>query len=107
MVSAILVVVADKSTPDYALISIIPILLFLFLDSYYLGLERAFSDLYNSFIKKLHANEASIEDTFIVSPGGGTGHILLSAFKSSFSISVWPFYVILGAMVFIARNWVL
>jgi hypothetical protein len=35
--SAILVLVADKSKPDYALIALIPILLFLALDAYYLA----------------------------------------------------------------------
>ena len=90
IVSAILVVVADKAKPDYALISLIPIILFLLLDSYYLGLERAFRDLYNSFIKKLHEDAAVVEDTFIVSPGGGTGHIISLALKSFFSILKQP-----------------
>lgn len=107
LVSAILVVVADKSKPDYALIALIPIVLFTFLDSYYLGLERGFRDLYNKFIKRLHTNEATIEDTFIVSPGGGTFHILGLAFKSSLSISVWPFYGLLAGMLYFARTWVL
>lgn len=107
IVSAILVVIADKSKPDYVLIALIPIFLFLFLDAYYLGLERAFRELYNTFIKKLHTEEASIEDTFMVSPDGGTIHILILAFKSLFSISVLPFYGVLGVMVCVARKWVL
>ena len=38
LVSAILVIVADKGNPQYALIAIIPTALFLILDSYYLAL---------------------------------------------------------------------
>ena len=38
LVSAILVIVTDKSKPEYALISIIPVILFFFFFSYYLSL---------------------------------------------------------------------
>ncbi len=107
LVSAILVLIADKSKPDYALIAVIPILLFFFLDAYYLGLERGFRDSYNEFIKKLHANSAVVEDIFIVSPGGGTLHILGLTFKSLYSISVWPFYGVLLVMVQVAKKCVL
>jgi len=40
IVSAILVIVADKAKPEYVWLSIVPIILFYFLDSYYLRLER-------------------------------------------------------------------
>ena len=42
IVSAILVVVADKGKPDYAYIAFIPTLLFFALDTYYLALEKGF-----------------------------------------------------------------
>jgi hypothetical protein len=42
LVSAILVIVADKCKSQYALIAIVPIILFLVLDTYYLALERMF-----------------------------------------------------------------
>ena len=57
LVSAILVVVADKGKPRYALIAVIPTVLFLVLDCYYLALERMFRRSYNSFIDKLHQGE--------------------------------------------------
>jgi len=107
LVSAILVVVADKSKPDYALLAMIPTLLFFFLDAYYLGLERGFRDLYNKFIQKLHSGNAQIEDTFIVSPGGGTLHIIGLTFNGFYSMSVWPFYAVLICMVLVAKQWVL
>lgn len=40
LVSAILVIVADKSNSQYAMIAYIPTLLFLVLDAYYLGLKK-------------------------------------------------------------------
>ena len=49
IVSAIVVIIADKSNPVYVWVSLVPILLFLFLDSYYLGLEQRFRDSYNTF----------------------------------------------------------
>ena len=69
LVSAVLVVSADKGNPNYVWICIIPILLLMFLDAYYLGMERRFRDLYNEFVGKVHAETATIEDVFIVDPG--------------------------------------
>ena len=40
LVSAMLVLIADKEKPDYVWISVVPIVLFVVLDAYYLGLER-------------------------------------------------------------------
>lgn len=55
IVSAILVVVADKKKPDYALLALIPLILFMALDAYYLAMEKGFRNAYNSFIRRLHA----------------------------------------------------
>ena len=107
IVSALLVVVADKTNTDYALLAFIPVFLFLFLDSYYLALERGFRISYNGFIRKLHRNEATVEDIFIVSLGGGVGHILALTTRSLFSLSIWPFYLVLGMMVYAAKVWIL
>ncbi|OOP55196.1 MAG: hypothetical protein AYP45_16070 [Candidatus Brocadia carolinensis] len=106
LVSAIILIIADKSKPAYLFISIVPIILFLFLDSYYLGLERLFRNLYNEFIKKLHSNIATIDDVFMVSPGTKT-EILRAAFHSFSSIAVWPFYGLLGLMLYIVHKIIL
>lgn len=103
LVSAIVVIIADKGKPQYISISIIPIVLFLILDSYYLGLERLFRELYNSFIKKLHDNTATIDDVFIVTPGSKRG-IIWALIDSFFSISVWPFYLLLGFMLYVVER---
>ena len=95
LVSAILVVVADKSKPNFVWIAAIPVLLFFLLDSYYLALERLFRDRYNGFIKKLHESTASIEDVFIVTATNSVRQLLWSLMMSSVSISVAPFYVVL------------
>lgn len=103
LVSAILVIVADKGNADYAWIALIPIALFLFLDSYYLGLEKRFRDHYNAFIKKVHDRSAIVDDLYIVTPGRGFRVFARSILKSLISLSVWPFYGLLAAMLVIVR----
>ncbi len=107
IVSAILVVVADKAEPLYVCIAVIPAVLFFGLDSYYLALERLFRDQYNAFIRKLHQNSAAIEDVFIVHPDGGTLSLLGATLCAAASVSVWPFYLVLFAMIEIARRVIL
>ncbi len=107
LVSAIVVIIADKGKSQYVWISLIPIILFLLLDAYYLSLEIRFRDRYNEFIKKLHDDQANIEDLFMVSPGKGFKYIAKSTTKAILSFSVWPFYVLLVVMMFVIRYWML
>jgi hypothetical protein len=100
LVSAILVIVADKGKPQYALIAIIPTLLFLVLDTYYLSLEKMFRCLYNSFIEKLHSGQVVAADLYAVSPSKYT----LETFRSSLrSFSIWPFYLSLLVMIWLVK----
>jgi hypothetical protein len=104
IVSAILVLVADKSKPEYAFIALVPIILFLALDSYYLALEKAFRYSYNAFIKKLHNQAICPDDLFSVVPRGDMAKHQMDALRS---FSVWGFYVSLGVMVYLAKALVL
>ena len=106
LVSATLVISADKN-PAYAWIAVIPVVLFLFLDSYYLGLEKRFRDRYNEFIQKLHTGSAEVDDLFIVTPGRGVRVFSAATGKALISPSVWPFYGLLGFMLFAVRYWLL
>jgi len=107
LVSAITVIISDKGNPNYLWASIIPLGLFFFLDSYYLSLERRFRQLYNDFIRKLHSDSATIEDVFIVTLDAGLCETISSTFKAAISISIWPFYSLLAAMLIAVRIWVL
>lgn len=104
IVSAILVVVADKNKPDYALLALIPTFLFLALDAYYLAMEKGFRNSYNSFVKKVHDGTLLAEDLYSVRPQGGTSNLQWEAFKS---FSVWGFYIVLMIMIILAKNFVL
>ncbi|WP_071541259.1 hypothetical protein [Neomoorella thermoacetica] len=104
LVSAILVVVADKGKSQYALIAIFPSILFLFLDAYYLALEKMFRESYNSFIEKLYKGTLVASDLYVVSPHG---NLVKSVFKSLLSFSIWPFYSTLLVMVWITKVFVM
>ncbi len=107
LVSAIVIIIADKENPNYLWASIIPIGLFFFLDSYYLSLERRFRHKYNDFIEKLHSNKAIVQDTFIVTQDVGLCKTISSAFKAAMSISICPFYGLLIIMLIAVRMWIL
>lgn len=104
VVSAILVIVADKGKSQYALLAIIPNILFLVLDAYYLSLEKMFRNSYNDFIKKLHDNEITSYDLFAVVPKGSLFNTFL---KSILSFSIWPFYLTLLIMILLAKEIIL
>ena len=101
LVSAILVIVADKGKPDYAWIALIPNLLFMALDTYYLALEKGFRLTYNNFVSKLHGGEATYADLYFVSPSGSQSKHQRESLKS---FSVWGFYSTLLLLIIIARG---
>ncbi|WP_084521417.1 hypothetical protein [Thermus islandicus] len=104
LVSAILVIVADKGKPNYALLALIPTTLFLVLDAYYLALERGFRAAYNSFVKKLHEGKVVAEDVYWVTPEGPLWKKWVCALGS---FSIWPFYIALFAMIWLAKELVI
>lgn len=104
LVSAVLVIVADKGKPQYAWIAVIPTVLFLVLDAYYLALEKGFRDSYNAFIDKLHRGAIQASDLYAVVP---SGPLLKQFLRSLLSFAVWPFYLTLLAMIYLAKTLVL
>ena len=102
LVSAVLVVVADKGKPSLAALALLPALLFLVLDTYYLALERRFREAYNAFIKKMHEGSLAADDLFSVHP---TGRAAATFFAAMGSLSVWLFYAV--HVVLIGLAWLL
>lgn len=100
VVSAILVIVADKGKPDLAWIALFPTILFAALDAYYLALEKGFRNSYDKFIRKLHTGQLTTEDLYSVEPVGRSVDLQISALKS---FSIWGFYIPLIALVAITR----
>ena len=103
LVAATLVLVARTGEPQHALIALVPTLLFLFLDSYYLALERSFIRSQNAFVAKLHGGELESADLYRVVPIGMgwrmVGRCLLG------SVSIWPFYLLVAVTILL--TWLL
>jgi hypothetical protein len=79
---------------------VIPTIFFFVLDSYYLGLEKVFRNLYEDFVDRLHKGEAVASDLYVLVPRG-----ILEAFGAALrSFSTWPFYLTLVALTLIART---
>ena len=89
LVAATLVLVARTGEPQHALIAIVPTVLFLVLDSYYLALEQAFRRAYVEFVTKLHNRTLDPPDLYVIAP---IGSIPKQMFVSLRSFSIWPFY---------------
>ena len=103
LVSAVLVLVARTGEANHALIALAPAVLFLVLDSYYLGLERAFRSSYSSFVNKVHREAVSTSDLYSVDASGSIPrHFFWALFRS---FSTLPFYLMVMATVII--TWLL
>ena len=100
VVSAILVIVADKGKPNFAFIALVPTFLFLALDAYYLALEKAVRASYAEFVKKLHSGIAKAEDLYSITPKGNHSQHQIEALKS---FSVWGFYATLCSLNWLVR----
>jgi hypothetical protein len=103
-VSALLVIVAEKGKPEFAHIALVPTLLFLALDAYYLALEKAFRASYGEFVRKLHSGVATAADLYAIEPAGNHSEHQVAALKS---FSVWGFYLTLFALIELVRTVVL
>ena len=103
LVAATLVLVARTGEPQHALIALVPTLLFLFLDSYYLALERAFIRSQNAFVTKLQSEELQRSDVYKVIPTGMGWRLVGRCLFGSFSI--WPFYILVAVTILL--TWLL
>lgn len=89
IVSALLAIYANKENKLFILISIFPVLIFMFLDSYYLWQERKFRHLYN---KVLEENESKQIKLFSMNTNVGNECCKICYFKVLFSVTELVFY---------------
>lgn len=104
LVSAVLVIVADKGKSEYAYIALLPTLVFAALDAYYLALEKAFRSAYNDFVVKIHRRKLTEKDLYSVKPKGKLSELQIESIKS---FSVWGFYLSLAILVYVTKLLVL
>ncbi|MEB4593034.1 hypothetical protein VSS37_18790 [Candidatus Thiothrix sp. Deng01] len=100
LVSAILVVVAKDGINQAAILAGIPIILFCFLDTYYLALEKQFRAAYNSFLNDLHNGVLTVDKLYKVITNGKLPRTFLEALLS---LAVWPFYLGMLGLVALAK----
>ena len=99
LVAAMLVLVARTETPDYALLAVIPTLLFGFLDAYYLAQEKDFIGRYNAFVGKIHDGSVLLSDLYGVRPNLRGFQKFRATCVAAASFSVWGFYGLIGATI--------
>lgn len=99
LVSAILVLAIDKGKPIAGLIGLLPVILFMWLDAYYLRLERAFRTRYNIFVKWLYREDTEphpplfdMTPAFDVAPRDEPSNTISASMRSP---AIWPFYSLL------------
>ncbi|WP_020561333.1 hypothetical protein [Thiofilum flexile] len=102
LVSAIMVLVAEKGIASAAILAGIPIILFCFLDAYYLALEKQFRNAYQCFLDKLNNEQLIVNDLCRVTTDGKLPSTFLKALSS---LAVWPFY--LGMLLLVVLAWVI
>ena len=101
LVSAIFALVAEKGKIEFAVLAMLPLMLFAFIDTYYLAMERKFIDANKTFLDKLEKNQVTASDLFRVIPERGK---LPNAMWSAFvSPATYPFYIGLLLLVGIAN----
>lgn len=101
IVSAILVVVAEKENTQYIYLALFPTFLFMFIDAYYLALEKGFRKSYNNFIIKLHNEVLTTDDLFSVLPDMDDEKFNI---KSMLSFSVYGFYIGISLIIILFKE---
>jgi hypothetical protein len=102
LILAIFVTIAAPGKLEYIWIAWFPTIVFLLLDAYYLGQERAFRQSYNHFVDRMHQGIATRSDLFVVAPLKGF-NVVKETFSAIRSFAIYPFYLTLIAGIAIAQ----
>ena len=94
IVSALLAVYASEKNPDFLLVTIFPLILFWFLDSYYLTQERKFRGVYNDLLKGNPNNLKPFEMRPDLYKGGK-----YSFWSVFFSKTIWTIYLTVSVIM--------
>lgn len=98
IVAAVLALAIDKGSVESIFVGLLPLVLFLFLDAYYLSLEHDYRNIYNNFVEKLIGEKAEEAMLFKLKPENNyLAQRLGATFKQISSLSIWPFYLLILA----------
>jgi hypothetical protein len=101
IISAIVILLIDKSKTNIFYIAYIPLLMFFFLDCFYLGLEKYFRKIYTEFINSMETDKFNFKDVYKLQGPDSLTEKIKCTFGGIWSFSTLPFYVILGFLIFI------
>jgi hypothetical protein len=107
LVSAIVVFAYQQTQANVIWVALIPLTLCFLLDIYYLALEKHFRNVYNDFVRDVHAGTAKTGALYVIPPPSGAIATLGSMANAIRSFSIWPFYGLIIVMLIIARTWIL
>ena len=97
-VAAVLIGVSQTENPSHSLFALMPLIILLSLDTYYLSLELGFRNSYNDFVKGLHKGELYASILYDIRPTGSTPRHICRSLRS---FSILLFYPTLGVMVIV------
>ena len=100
LVSAVMVLVAQTGEPNHALIALVPTVLFLVLDTYYLAQERAYIRSYRTFVGSLHAGELARSEIYKMTSTGMGMRLVLRCLGSA---SIYLFYPLVVVTILFAQ----
>lgn len=106
LVAAIVVLGGGKEAPAEIIgVALLPTLLFMYLDAYYLGLEWGFRRSHDEFVRKLHGRSLTLSDLYNFKP---ISRGFADTWTAVTSPAVWPFYscllcMLIGAYVLIRQ----
>lgn len=99
MVGALVSLTGATHVPGIVTFSLVPIVIFGFMDTMYLAQEKAYRDLYARIAKKIRDGSYALSDAYEAKAPIGLGHVG----SSLVSWSIFPVYGGLILMYFIAR----
>ena len=97
LISAIFALVAKDAKVDFAVLAIIPLFLFAFLDTYYLAMERKFINANSEFLQRLNKNELTLLHLYQVKQERGS--LPVAMWSAFWSPATYPFYFMLLALL--------
>lgn len=100
LISAFLAFIMDKGKVDMVWVGLLPVLLFWFLDAYYLALEKQFRAASNTSAEKIRESHFSLEHLFLVKVDGKLPNYMKD---SLFSYATYPLYGTLCVLLILAK----
>ena len=88
---------ANEAIKDYLWIALIPTVLFLVLDAYYLGQEKKFRDIEADFVEKIKSGEDVMPILYTFKLGGK--RTCRYFWKGLFSPSTWAMYTTVAMII--------